>query len=85
MSAISVILTALLGAGGLTGVVALLRLRTDKGAVVVDTVSKGVLVLERINDRLERDLGAEHSARVAAETERDDLRLQLRAYTERDA
>jgi hypothetical protein len=68
VNTLATLLTLLLGGGGLGGLAVLLRLRTDKGATVVDTVSKGVLVLERLNDRLETDLAEERSRRVAAET-----------------
>lgn len=77
MDTLTVVLTALLGSGGVAGVVALLRLRVDKGSVVVDTVSKGVLVLGQLNDRLEDDLAEERTARIAAETEARHLRRQL--------
>jgi hypothetical protein len=63
------ILTAALGAGGLGGLAVLYRARADRGNVVVETVSKGVLVLERINDRIEAELENEHAARVTAERE----------------
>lgn len=87
MNALAVTLGLLLGSGGIGGVVAFLRFRTDKGATIVDSVSKGVLVLERLNDRLEGDLNderaqrtEEHLGRVAAETERDELRRLLAQY-----
>ncbi len=80
MTGLTVALAALLGSGGIGGLVAFLRLRTDKGATVVDTVAKGVLVQDRIIQRLEGDLIAEHRARVAAETERDELRRLLAKY-----
>jgi hypothetical protein len=87
VSPLSVVLVALLSGGGLTGVIALLRLRVDRGATVVETVSKGVLVLERLNDRLEADLAGERTgrlveqaARLAAEAERDELRRLLGRY-----
>ena len=76
MTATAAVLTSVLGTGGLLGLAALLRLRTDKDATVVDTVSKSVLVLERLNDRLEADLADEHAARVAAEAKLDELRRQ---------
>lgn len=87
MNPLTVILTALLSGGGLTGAIALLRLRTDKGATVVETVSKSVLILERLNDRLEADLADERAARLTAESraahaeaERDELRRLLATY-----
>lgn len=80
MSALGVVLTAVLSGGGLAGLLALLRFRTDKGATIVETVSRGVLVLERLNDRLEADLADERAARMAAETERDELRRLLYQY-----
>jgi hypothetical protein len=80
MSTLPVILTVLLGSGGAAGLVALLRFRTDKGVTVVETVSKGVLIMERLNDRLEGDLLNERAARLAAETERDELRRLLETY-----
>jgi hypothetical protein len=77
------ILTSVLGVGTLAGLGTLLRLRTDKDATTVDTVSKGVMVLDRLNTILEQDLAdvraelvAEKAARLAAETERDELRRQ---------
>lgn len=80
MNPLTLVLTAVLGTGGIGGLVAIARLRIDKGATVVDTVSKGVLVLERLNDRLEADLAGERASRLAAETERDELRRLLRQY-----
>lgn len=75
MNAVTTVLALALGGGGLGGLAVLLRIRTDKGATVVETVSKGVLVLERLNDRLEGDLADERAARIAAETAlRDHLR-----------
>lgn len=81
MTATAAILSSLLGAGTLGGLLALLRLRTDKDATVVDTISQGVTVLARLNTMLEQDLAAAHAAladeraaRLAAETERDELR-----------
>ena len=80
MNGLTLALATLLGSGGIGGVVAFLRLRTDKGATVVDTVAKGVLVQDRIIQRLEGDLISEHRARIAAETERDELRRLLTEY-----
>jgi hypothetical protein len=51
----TVVLSAILGAGGIGGVVALFRLRTDRDATTVDTVSKGLMVLERSLERLEHE------------------------------
>lgn len=79
MSNITLLLSALLGVGGVGGLVALLRLRADKGAVVMDTVSKGVLVLERLNALLEQDLLDERRARQLAEVRVDALEAALRA------
>jgi hypothetical protein len=80
---LATLLTAGLGSGFLAGLVALLRLRTDKGAVSVETASKSLLILERLNDRLERDLSDERAARIKAETERDELR-RLQYPTRKD-
>lgn len=74
MSPLSVILTSLLGTGGISGAIALFRLRADKGATVVETVSKGVLVLDRLNTMLEGDLQAERLMRRQAEHELDEYR-----------
>lgn len=80
MNGLTLALAALLGSGGVGGLVTFLRLRTDKGATVVETVAKGVLVQDRIIQRLETDLTSEHRARVTAETERDELRRTLAQY-----
>lgn len=85
MNAAALILTALLGAGGLGGVAVLYRARADRGAVVVETVSKGVLVLERINDRLEADLLDERAARITAERELADHMRACHPPIERNA
>jgi hypothetical protein len=84
VNALSVVLTSVLGAGGLSGVVTLLRLRTDKDASVVDTVGRGMLVLERLNSRLEADLSRAHeqwaierAARLAVEAELAAVRRGL--------
>lgn len=79
MTAVSVALTALLGTGGLAGLGLLVKSlsKAERGSTIVATVERGALVLERLNDRLEGDLAAERTARVAAETERDQLRAQL--------
>lgn len=53
---LTAVLTLILGGGGLAGLATLLRFRAERGAIVVETVSRGVLVLERLNDRLESDL-----------------------------
>lgn len=74
MNALTIALTVLLGSGGIAGLAALLRLRTDKAATVVDTISKGVMVLERLNDRLEQDLNDCRANCVALEADRDTWR-----------
>lgn len=56
MDILTAVLTLLLGGGGFAGLATLLRFRAERGVIVVETVSRGVLVLERLNDRLEADL-----------------------------
>ena len=78
MSALTTILTVVLGGGGIAGLVALFKLRAEKDATVVQTVEKSVLILERLNATLEGDLAQERTARLAAEAEASKLRLELR-------
>lgn len=61
MNLLTTILAVLLGGGGLAGLGTLLKFRAERGSIVVDTVSKGILVLERLNDRLEGDLADERA------------------------
>jgi predicted ATPase len=61
MNPLTTVLSILLGGGGLAGLATLLKLRAERGSIVVDTVSKGILVLERLNDRLEGDLADERA------------------------
>jgi hypothetical protein len=78
MSVLAIVLTSILGAGGLSGVVALLKLRTEKDSSVVDMVGRGMLVLERLNDRLERELQEQQEARRAAEVALEQAYSRIR-------
>lgn len=80
MSILTVILTGLLSGGLLTGLVAFLRLRTDKDATMVDTVKKSVLIQDRIIDRLESDVAEERAGRLTAEAEVARLRRLLHGH-----
>lgn len=86
MTTAATILTVLLGSGGLAGIAVLIKARAERGNVVMTTVEKGVLVLERLNDRLEKDLAEEHAERVAAEARAARYRAALiRAGVDADA
>lgn len=78
MDVLTTVLTVVLGGGGIAGLTALLRLRADKGSIVVDTVSRGVLVLERLNDRLEADLLDERAEVIRLRQELEIARARIR-------
>ena len=73
-------LKLLLGAGGLSGLVALFyRRREDSGAVVVDTASKALVVLQASRDQIQEDFDRERTLRLLAERERDGERAKNEA------
>lgn len=78
MSVLSTVLTIVLGTGGLAGLGVLLRLRTDKASVMVTTIERGVMVQERIIDRLEKELAAMTARAEAAEAELVQRRAKRR-------
>jgi hypothetical protein len=67
------VLTMLLGSGGVGGLVILARFRTDRESTVVQTVSHGLLAQERIIASLEK-----HNDRLQAE--RDAALARLARY-----
>lgn len=62
-------LTAALSGGGLGGLVLLFKVRPDRHSVMVSTVERGVLVQEKIIERLERELAAMTARAETAEAE----------------
>lgn len=85
MSTTAVVLTALLGSGGLGGLLVLLKslTRAERSSVMVATAERGALVLERLNDRLERRVGELEAELAASEAKRDVLAEQLGEYRRR--
>jgi predicted ATPase len=77
MNPLTTVLTILLGGGGLAGLATLLKFRAERGAIVVDTVAKGILVLERLNDRLEADLVDERAEVIRLRRELSEARARI--------
>lgn len=77
MNPLTTVLTILLGSGGLAGLATLLKFRAERGSIVVDTVSRGILVLERLNDRLEADLADERAEVTRLRRELREARARI--------
>jgi anaerobic glycerol-3-phosphate dehydrogenase len=82
---LTAILVAILGGGFVTGLVALLRFRVDKDAVVVSAAQGAVVVQSGVIDALQDELARARSDRdqerdraIALEAKVEELRNELR-------
>lgn len=78
MNALTVSLITALSGGGLGGLVLLFKVRPDRHSVMVSTVERGVLVQERIIERLEHELATMTARALTAEAELAQLRAKRR-------
>lgn len=78
MTPLTVSLITALSGGGLGGLVLLFKVRPDRHSVMVSTIEHGVLVQERIIERLERELATMTARAEAAETELAQRRAKRR-------